>query len=208
MPRKKSDIHYIYKTTCNVTKRYYIGMHSTSNIDDGYLGSGRRLRYSIRKYGKENHIKEIIEFCETKEKLIERETQIVNLDLIIDEMCMNLREGGTGGFSSEQQKLNAIKSNEKQKKLRETNPEWVKKKSLLLTESLKKSYKLGIREKKQPFDWTGKKHSEETKQKLRKPKNIGVNNSQYGTMWITNGVENKKIKKESEIPHGWYKGRK
>ena len=55
MARKKPHIHYIYKTTCNVTKRYYIGMHSTTNLEDGYLGSGKRLRYSIRKYGKENH---------------------------------------------------------------------------------------------------------------------------------------------------------
>lgn len=35
----------------------------------------------------------------------------------------------------------------------------------------------------------------------------GVKNTQYGTMWITNGTENKKIKKESVLPYGWYKGR-
>lgn len=27
-------------------------------------------------------------------------------------------------------------------------------------------------------------------------------------MWITNGTENKKIKKDSIIPEGWRKGRK
>ena len=40
---KKHKYHYIYKTTCNVTGKYYIGMHSTSNLNDGYIGSGRRL---------------------------------------------------------------------------------------------------------------------------------------------------------------------
>ena len=30
----------------------------------------------------------------------------------------------------------------------------------------------------------------------------------YGTMWITNGIENRKIKKGSNIPDKWYKGRK
>ena len=52
--RKVKNIHYIYKTTCNITGRWYVGMHSTSNENDGYMGSGKRLRYSIRKYGKEN----------------------------------------------------------------------------------------------------------------------------------------------------------
>ena len=39
-------------------------------------------------------------------------------------------------------------------------------------------------------------------------KGCGKNNSQYGTVWITNGTENKKIKKNTEIPNGWYLGRK
>jgi len=35
-----------------------------------------------------------------------------------------------------------------------------------------------------------------------------LSNSQYGTMWITNGIDNRKIKKEQDvIPEGWYKGR-
>lgn len=58
----------------------------------------------------------------------------------------------------------------------------------------------------------GKKHTEETKQKMResaKGKQAGKNNSQYGTMWICNDEtkENKKINKDSEIPKGWKKGR-
>ena len=35
----------------------------------------------------------------------------------------------------------------------------------------------------------------------------GPKNSQFGTMWITNGTENKKTKKIDNIPEGWYKGR-
>jgi hypothetical protein len=33
-------------------------------------------------------------------------------------------------------------------------------------------------------------------------------NSQFGTCWITNGNENKKIKKEDKISNGWKLGRK
>ena len=36
----------------------------------------------------------------------------------------------------------------------------------------------------------------------------GHRNSQYGSMWITNGVESIKIKKSDEIPTGWRAGRK
>lgn len=34
-----------------------------------------------------------------------------------------------------------------------------------------------------------------------------MKNSQYGTMWITDGTANQKIKKEDVIPEGWRKGR-
>lgn len=42
------------------------------------------------------------------------------------------------------------------------------------------------------------------------PKNhaVGNKNSQYGTIWVTNGKQNKKIKKDNNIPQGWRRGRK
>jgi hypothetical protein len=60
------------------------------------------------------------------------------------------------------------------------------------------------------FSWVGKSHSEETKRKMseaKKGKGNGKANSQFGTIWITNGTENKKIKKEEIIPIGWKSGR-
>lgn len=35
----------------------------------------------------------------------------------------------------------------------------------------------------------------------------GSGNSQFGTMWITNGSLNKKINRAADIPNGWSKGR-
>ena len=60
-----------------------------------------------------------------------------------------------------------------------------------------------------PPNWSGKTHKEETKRKIGLANSVytGSANSQFGTMWITNGVENKKIKKLDFIPEGWYKGR-
>lgn len=213
MARKKANIHYIYKTTCNVTGRWYIGMHSTYSLDDGYMGSGKRLRYSIRKYGVENHTKEILEFFENREELIKREVEIVTKELVDDPMCMNLREGGTGGFSIEQQRLNAIKSNNKQKLLRD-DLDWVNKKSEALSKSIKKAYEDGKIDRCINYNWNGKNHSEETKQLIsekRKGTGVGETNSQYGTCWITKDGVNKKIKKEdleTYLNEGWVKGRK
>lgn len=36
---------------------------------------------------------------------------------------------------------------------------------------------------------------------------LGNKNSQFGTRWITNGVESRKIKSSEEIPSGWTRGR-
>lgn len=90
--RKKH--HIIYKTTCLVTSRYYIGMHSTDNLDDGYMGSGKRLWRSIQKHGLDQHRCEIIEHLPTRESLRIREHELVNEELLADTMCMNLALGG------------------------------------------------------------------------------------------------------------------
>jgi hypothetical protein len=94
--RKQKQYHFIYKTTNLLNGKYYIGMHSSDSLTDGYLGSGKRLRYSINKYGKINHIREILEFCKTREDLKAREIEIVNLNEITKLECMNLKIGGEG----------------------------------------------------------------------------------------------------------------
>jgi hypothetical protein len=209
MGRKKPHIHYIYKTTCNVTKRYYIGMHSTSNLEDGYLGSGKRLRYSIRRYGKENHTKEILEFLPTREKLVIREFEIIDNNLLNDVLCINLRPGGQGGFiSEEQQRHRSIcAGNAFAKKYKEDEnfrKEVIRKRNI----GVVKNHKQG---KYNYNTFEGKTHSEETKlliSQVKKNTGVGDNNSQFGTCWITNEIENKKIHKGDPIPKGWRLGRK
>lgn len=89
--------HVIYKTTCLISGKWYKGMHSTNDLDDKYIGSGKRLWYSIQKHGKENHICEILEFLPNREALKEREKQIINEECLADPLCMNLAVGGEGG---------------------------------------------------------------------------------------------------------------
>jgi len=214
MARKEKKYHFIYKTTNLLSCKYYIGMHSTSNLNDGYMGSGKRLKRSLNKYGKENHKIEIVEILNSREELKKREEEVVNLNEIAKENCMNLKVGGTGGFTYEQQKINAKKSNEKQKFLAENEPGWIEKKSKKISENNLQQYKNGLRKISHFFDWSDKKHTDESKIKMSNSKkglNVGEENSQFGTCWITKNEENKKIKKEElnfYLVVGWIKGRK
>lgn len=61
--------HYIYKITNLINGKIYIGQHTTSNLDDGYMGSGKILIRAIKKYGIENFRKEIQGFYEDIDEL-------------------------------------------------------------------------------------------------------------------------------------------
>ena len=211
MARKEKKYHFIYKTTNLKNGKFYVGMHSTHNLNDGYLGSGLRLRRSIRRNGPENFKIEYLEFFDNRIDLANREKELVNEDLLKDDMCMNIRTGGSGGWTNEQQKQNASKSNQKQKWLMQNDKEWANNR----LEQLKKNgsnifTKLWEAGKLKPLDWTGKKHKEESKKKIglaNSLKQKGEGNSQFGTCWITNGTENKKVKKTDKLPEGWKFGR-
>lgn len=205
MARKEKTIHYLYKITNNVTGRWYIGMHSTHNLDDGYMGSGVVLRRSIRKYGVDNHTKEILEFFVTKELMIEAEKKAITSEMINDRMCMNLVYGGTGWNK---------KHNDAFREKLKNDSEFKKEFSKKRTDALNKEYSNGIRQKISVKNWTGCKHTEVTKLKMSessKGMGVGESNSQYGTCWITKDGLNKKIKKENletYLNEGWIKGRK
>lgn len=54
------------------------------------------------------------------------------------------------------------------------------------------------------YGWLRRAHNANIGKYTSKP---GKSNSQYGTMWITNGSLNKKVKKNTNLPEGWYAGR-
>jgi hypothetical protein len=86
--------HIIYKITNRLNGKYYIGRHSTKNIDDSYMGSGVGIKNAIKKYGVENFTKEIIEETTSSELLWELEKQIVNDNIVKDNMSYNMCYGG------------------------------------------------------------------------------------------------------------------
>jgi hypothetical protein len=220
MSRKPYTIHYIYKIINILNNKFYVGMHSTFNLNDNYFGSGKLLKYSINKYGKENHIKEILEYCDTREELKNREKEIVNKEFLMHPLCMNLAEGGEGGglgLSFEQRSINSRNGYDTFKNKLKNDLQLTEKYDAIYRENgVRLNKSKNVKTWKQTYDRTGTSHSIETKEKIRNTRfklklGIGKNNSQFGTCWIYNNIENKKIKKENldyYLSLGWRKGRK
>ena len=194
-----------------ITNRYYIGMHSTDNLNDGYMGSGKRLWRSFNKYGRDKHTVEILEFLPNRLELKAREKELVNEETLKDCLCMNLVIGGDGGNIKISDCVKGGKNSR--------NTVWVingeKNRELLIKLTMERlSQKKYMDIVLKNINWTGRKHSEQTKVKIGKANSIkqsGEGNSQYGTCWIMKDGLNKKIKKEefeTYINEGWVKGRK
>lgn len=207
--------HIIYKITNLINERFYIGMHSTKNIDDGYLGSGRRIKAEVKKYGKENFQKEILEYAFTRKVLEEREAQIVNDELLRDPLCLNLKNGGEGG---------GIWYGNPNSLLPFKDPEVIARRNKKTAETIRKrrendEYRLAFSKKlsdagKNNKSFLGKQHTEETKNKMALShvgKHDGEKNSQFGKCWVHKDGISKSIPKNSLlefIAQGYIKGRK
>jgi hypothetical protein len=202
----------IYKTTNKINQKFYIGMHKTDNLEDGYIGSGKLLKRAIEKYGIENFEKEILFVYNNIQDMIAKEIELITEDEIKNPLCYNLTPGGWGGNRITDAN-HPIHQPDHCKKMRKafcdslSDPLKKERFSIIQSEKMKKNHQAG----KIKYDtFSGKKHSDESRlrmSKAKKGKTFGANNSNFGTMWITNGSENLKIKKDSLIPYGWYKGR-
>ena len=89
----------IYKTTNLLNSKIYIGKRVyRKKDDDWYLGSGIWLNRAIKKYGRYNFKKEIIEWCTTNDELCKKEIYwIKHFDSINPKIGYNLSAGGEGG---------------------------------------------------------------------------------------------------------------
>ena len=91
------EFYLIYKTTNLLNNKIYIGSHRTDNIEDDYLGSGTLLKQAIKKYGKENFIKEILYVFDNADEMVQMERKLVNEEFINQRNTYNMEIGGSGG---------------------------------------------------------------------------------------------------------------
>lgn len=151
--------HIIYKIINKINGKFYIGKHSTNNLDDGYLGSGILIKKAIIKYGASNFLKEILFVYDNEEDALNKERELVTEKIVKDINCYNLTLGGRGSFYHCQSD-EIIAKRAKSKSGRKLTEEH----KLKISKSIKK-LKL--------------KHSDEFKDKLRK-RMAGENNPMYG----------------------------
>jgi hypothetical protein len=205
----------IYKITNQINGNYYIGKHQTRNLDDGYMGSGKLLKLAIAKYGVDNFKKEILHIFNSEADMNAKEKELV----VVSESTYNLIEGGHGGFGYINRTMDLKQRNiEINSRRNYKDPSF----RLRLSEGVKRSLPTrktatyseeSRRRSLAPFQKGNTAESIEKKKQTWKltGRGKGEKNSQYGTCWITNGVENKKIQKtdlENYLAQGYIKGRK
>lgn len=190
---------YIYKTTNLVNGKIYIGQKKSDIfLENDYLGSGKRLKSAIMHYGKANFKVELLEACDSKHELDEKEIYYIEYyDSQNKDIGYNLTKGGDGvagitawnkGLTKEQDDR-LIKSEET--KLKHSN-------------SLKRAYAEGRRSN----NWTPEARKKISESNKRRDLS---NFTTKGRSWYTNGVDNKFCKPEEidyYISLGYYKGRK
>lgn len=157
--------HFIYKTTSE-TGKYYVGRHSTNNLEDGYFGSGKWIR-SIKD--RSTLTREILEYCES-DKIHEREEAVI-AEHIGKPNCMNFNNNSVGFALGD---LNPSKSEEERKRrslaiLGEGNPSKREEVRRKMSES----------QKGKPSKQIGRKRTEESKKRMSDAR-VGMKFSEEG----------------------------
>lgn len=198
----------VYKTTNRINGKTYIGKHQTNNLDDGYMGSGKTLNHAINKYGLQNFEKDILFIFDTEDEMNNKEAELVTEQFCKDDSNYNICPGGKGGWGYVNQ--NGLSSYWLNKNLSDSHKEKVGKSHLGIKHTIEVKNKIS-KSCKGMQNFLDKTHSIEAKISMGIKNSIhqtGSGNSQFGSMWITNGLENKKIKNSDVIPESWSKGRK
>jgi len=167
---ESKHIYIVYKTTNLVNGKFYIGKHKQKFhfpiLFDGYFGSGVGINRAIKKYGKENFIRETLHVFYTPEKAYQKEKELVDENFINRTDTYNVIGGGYGAskISSEtKQKMSnshkgIIKSEETRQRLSKAH------KGKVMSEEAKQKMRIAKTGVNHPL--FGKNHSSETKQKM------------------------------------------
>lgn len=175
---------YLYVKTHRVTGLKYLG--KTTRDPFSYTGSGKRWLNHLGAHGNDCDT-QILLASSSKEDIRETGIFFSSLWNIVesDEWANLIPESGEGGDTSayiDYSNIDYSHLKNPSTHIRNTTPATLAAKTTGAITNKRKSFALIEHQR-------------------------GQKNSQFGTMWITDGQVNKKIKKIDTIPEGWYKGR-
>ena len=98
---KKYNYFYIINNLLN--GHFYLGVHSTDNLDDDYFGSGTVLKQAIKKHGRNNFELTILQYFDTRKEVLSFEKEIVTERFLeyYRGVCYNVHPGGDGGSAKQ-----------------------------------------------------------------------------------------------------------
>jgi len=180
----------VYQTTNIETGKIYIGCHKTQIPNDEYLGSGKHLKNSIKKYGKENFTKEILFNYDNEFEMYEKEFEIVDENFICRQDTYNIVLGGCGGGHLGMKHSKETKNIMKYNNLGNKNPFYGKHHN---NESKKKisnthkgnQYNLGKSRSQKTKNKISKSMKGLSKSQKTKNKISGENNYKFSGYWVT-----------------------
>lgn len=179
--------NYVYKIVNKINGKQYIGVHSTDDLNDGYMGSGPGIKEAIKKYGIDNFTKEILVDYDSMEIAYRLEKMLVNEDYVKRRDTYNRRLGGEhpGSYKSHRKGLSyeAEYGKEKAIELRKKVSDGHKgqishRKGKSWEEEYGKERADIMREKNKQIH-TGRKRAEETKRKMSEARK-GEKNCNFG----------------------------
>ena len=178
----------IYKITNLINGKIYVGR--TAYVNKWYLGSGTAIKLAVKKYGKENFKKEVLEYC-TEENIKEREIYWIEELNAKGKNGYNIADGGEG-FTIGHSPWNVGIPHSEETKQKQSEAKLGKQ----LTEEHKKN--IGIGHKGQVPWIKGRQHSDETKKKMKESAKKKVRTEEH----------NKNIGKAIKGRVPWNKGMK
>lgn len=229
---------YIYETINQVNGKKYIGQHVASEFDPNYKGSGKYLWKAINKYGWSKFEVRILCPCFSQDELDAEEIDYIrHCDAVNSPEYYNLQAGGHSGNISGSKMSDEARNNMSLRNLRlgrwqgDKNPsrnmEYTSERRLAISKRMKgllvgpknpmygKHHSPAARQaisaklsgENNPS--YGKRPSDETRRKISESR-LGDKNPGANKIWITNGVQNKRVSVELLSVYtneGWKKGR-
>ena len=160
----EKKFHFVFITTCLANNKQYVGDHSTNDLSDGYIGSGRPLYNNAKKkYGKKNFIRKDLEFFPTRLEAANAQRKYIAKYNTLSPYGYNIcPDGGTfnGGKHSDESKAKIGLASKKRKRSVE---------SRMKTSQTLKGHSFSLKTKEKISNsLKGKTLSVETKEKISK----------------------------------------